>query len=102
MIAPSTAYARLGFGLHQRRCVRNATEHRLARRTGLQMLTQLNPPLLVNTPHGQGRAYLVKDFPPEGRLVWVVFVLATGECISVPDTEIRHLPDGNQCVPLSS
>lgn len=53
------------------------------------MLTQLDPPLPMNTPKGKGNAHFVIDYGPESSLLWVVFMDANGECWAVPNKEIR-------------
>ena len=53
------------------------------------MLTQLNPPLPMSTPKGDGLAHFVIDYGPESHLMWVVFLDASGECWTVPNPEIR-------------
>ena len=53
------------------------------------MLTQLNPPLPMHTPHGDGIAHFVIDYGPEADLLWVVFMDADGACWSVPNPEVR-------------
>jgi hypothetical protein len=53
-------------------------------------ILQLDPPLpLFIVGRGTALAHLVIDYGPEHDLVWVVFMDATGECWSVPNTEIR-------------
>ncbi len=53
------------------------------------MLTQLHPPLPMNTPKGSGYAHFVIDYGPESSLLWVVFMDSDGACWSVPNEEIR-------------
>lgn len=53
------------------------------------MLTQLNPPLPLKTPKGDGLAHLVIDYGPEHDLLWVVFLDADGACWTVPNQEVR-------------
>jgi hypothetical protein len=53
------------------------------------MLTQLNPPLPMKTPKGDGLAHFVIDYGPETNLMWVVFMDADGACWTVPNPEIR-------------
>ncbi len=53
------------------------------------MLTQLNPPLPLETPKGAGVAYAVIDYGPDFDLLWVVFDDATGECWTWPNPKIR-------------
>lgn len=53
------------------------------------MITQLNPPLPLKTPKGDGLAHFVIDYGPEADLMWVVFMDADGTCWTVPNPEIR-------------
>jgi len=53
------------------------------------MLTQLNPPLPLDTPKGPGWAHFLIDYGPESDLLWVVFLNANGACWTVPNPEIR-------------
>jgi len=53
------------------------------------MLTQLNPPLPVETPKGKAVAHFIIDYGPEHDLMWVTFVDATGECWTWPNPKIR-------------
>ena len=53
------------------------------------MITQLNPPLPLETSKGSGLAHFVIDYGPEADLVWVVFMDKDGACWSVPNPEIR-------------
>ena len=57
------------------------------------MLVQLNPPLPLNTPKGDGLAHFVIDYGPEADLLWVVFMDADGACWTVPNPEIRISPN---------
>ena len=58
------------------------------------MLTQLNPPLPLETPKGSGWAHFVIDYGPEGALLWVVFMDADGACWTVPNPEVRMAFNG--------
>lgn len=51
-------------------------------------ITQLNPPLPVQTPKGKALAHLVIDYGPEHDLLWVCFQ-ADGECWTWPNGAIR-------------
>ena len=52
-------------------------------------ITQLDPPLPLDTPKGSGIAHLVIDYGPEHDLMWVVFLDADGACWTVPNPEVR-------------
>jgi hypothetical protein len=53
------------------------------------MITQLNPPLPMETPKGGGWAHFMIDYGPESALLWVVFMDADGACWTVPNPEVR-------------
>lgn len=53
------------------------------------MITQLNPPLALDTVKGQGWAHFVVDYGPEHDLLWVVFMDKDGACWTVPNPEVR-------------
>lgn len=53
------------------------------------MITQLNPPIPLITPKGNGLAHLVIDYGCEYHLIWVVFIDATGECWSYSNPQIK-------------
>lgn len=52
-------------------------------------ITQLNPPIPVDTPKGKALAHFVIDYGPEHNLMWVTFVDASGECWTWPNPKIR-------------
>ncbi len=53
------------------------------------MITQLNPPLPMETSKGGGWAHFLIDYGPESALLWVVFMDADGACWTVPNAEVR-------------
>ena len=53
------------------------------------MITQLNPPLPLETPKGSALAHLVIDYGPEHNLIWVCFIDETGECWSYDNKHVR-------------
>lgn len=53
------------------------------------MITQLNPPLPLDTAKGPGLAHFVIDYGPEADLLWVVFMDKDGACWSVPNPDVR-------------
>jgi hypothetical protein len=57
------------------------------------MITQLNPPLPMKTPKGEGLAHFLIDYGPESNLMWVVFMDADGACWTVPNPEVRLTPN---------
>jgi hypothetical protein len=52
-------------------------------------LTQLNPPLPLETPKGRGWAHAVIDYSQEHDLLWMVFLNEGGECWCFPNSDIR-------------
>jgi hypothetical protein len=52
-------------------------------------VTQLNPPLPLETPRGHGLAHFMIDYGPELHLMWTVFIDATGECWTFQNPDIR-------------
>jgi hypothetical protein len=50
---------------------------------------QLNPPLPMNTPKGEGFAHFLIDYGPESDLYWTVFITATGEIWTFANKEVR-------------
>jgi hypothetical protein len=53
------------------------------------MLTQLNPPIPMDTPKGSGLALAVIDYGLEHNLLWVVAIDDTGEVWCVPNADVR-------------
>jgi hypothetical protein len=53
------------------------------------MITQLNPPIPLETPKGRAFAHLVIDYGIEYDLIWVCFIDETGECWCFRNPEIR-------------
>jgi hypothetical protein len=60
----------------------------MVRKFGTAMITQLNPPLPLETPKSAGMAHFVIDYGPEADLLWVVFMDNDGACWSVPNPEV--------------
>lgn len=52
------------------------------------MLLQLNPPLPLKTPKGDGLCHVLIDYGPETDLLWVVF-LDNGEVWTFGNRDIR-------------
>jgi hypothetical protein len=52
-------------------------------------MLQLNPPLPMNTPKGEGFAHFLIDYGPESDLYWTVFITATGEIWTFSNKEVR-------------
>ena len=52
------------------------------------MITQLNPPLWLQTPKGKALCHFLIDYGPEHDLLWVCFQ-QDGECWTWSNKEIR-------------
>lgn len=57
------------------------------------MILQLNPPLPLKTPKGDGWAHLLIDYGQEHDLLWVVFLNKGGECWTVSNRLITMDPN---------
>jgi hypothetical protein len=55
----------------------------------MSVVTQLNPPLYLETPKGCGWCHLVIDYSQDHHLMWVVFIDATRECWTFENTDIK-------------
>lgn len=53
------------------------------------MMLQLNPPLWVTTPLGEGFAIMVIDYGPYLNSIWVVHLFADGQLVHIESNEIR-------------
>lgn len=53
------------------------------------MIIQIDPPIPINTPKGEGIAHFLIDYGPEHNLYWVSFINDTGECWTYSNQEIR-------------
>jgi hypothetical protein len=52
-------------------------------------MIQLNPPIPMNTPKGEGFAHLMLDYGPESDLYWVVMITETGEIWTYANRYVR-------------
>jgi hypothetical protein len=52
-------------------------------------ILQLNPPIHVMTPLGEGFARLVIDYSPDINTIWVVDLFEDRSCVQVDSAEIR-------------
>lgn len=57
------------------------------------MLTQLNPPLPLESPMGRCWAHAVIDYSQEHNLLWVVFLDESGECWTFSNKDVRLQPN---------
>lgn len=53
------------------------------------MLLQLNPPIPLKTPKGDGLAWLVLDYGAEHNIMWTVAIDDTGEIWTFSNHEVR-------------
>lgn len=53
------------------------------------MMLQLNPPIPISTPKGNGMAWIVIDYGPEFNLMWVVAIDETGEIWTFDNPQVR-------------
>jgi hypothetical protein len=75
-------------------------------------MLQLNPPIPLNTPKGEGLAHVLIDYGPEMDLYWTVFITATGEIWTFSNRKVRadknitigrthpHVPHGEAREPV--
>lgn len=52
-------------------------------------MLQLNPPIPMNTPKGEGFAHILIDYGPESDLYWTVLITATGEIWTYANRLVR-------------
>jgi hypothetical protein len=52
-------------------------------------MLQLNPPIPLCTPKGEGLAHVLIDYGPESDLYWTVFITTTGEIWTFANHEVR-------------
>ena len=57
-------------------------------------ILQLNPPIHVLTPLGDGFARLLIDYGPDINSIWVVDLFENRKCIHVDSSEIRFGENG--------
>jgi hypothetical protein len=70
-------------------------------------MLQLNPPIPMNTPKGEGFAHILIDYGPESDLYWTVLITATGEIWTYANRYVRAaknitLGRTNPSIPASS
>ena len=53
------------------------------------MILQLNPPIWVQTPLGEGHALLVIDYGPAINTVWVVHHFDDGRVVHIDSSDVR-------------
>jgi hypothetical protein len=52
-------------------------------------MLQLNPPIPMNTPKGEGFAHIWIDYGPESDLYWTVLIISTGEIWTYANRYVR-------------
>ncbi|MEO8746125.1 MAG: hypothetical protein ABI379_00465 [Rhodanobacter sp.] len=52
-------------------------------------MLQLNPPIPMNTPKGEGFAHILIDYGPESDLYWTVLITQTGEIWTYANRYVR-------------
>ena len=52
-------------------------------------MLQLNPPIPMNTPKGEGFAHILIDYGPESDLYWTVLITTTGEIWTYANRYVR-------------
>jgi len=52
-------------------------------------MLQLDPPIPMNTPKGEGFAHFVIDYGPESDLYWTVLITETGEIWTYANRHVR-------------
>lgn len=62
-------------------------------------ITQLNPPLWLQTPKGEGLAHFIVDYGAEHDLLWVVFDDKTGEIWAWNNAEVRASANRSMLAP---
>lgn len=53
------------------------------------MITQINPPLPLETPRGSALAHFLIDYGPEYDLLWVCFDDKSGQCWTWNNSMVR-------------
>lgn len=66
------------------------------------MLLQLNPPLWVTTPLGEGHALFLIDYGPSINTVWLVHLFDTGKVTHVDSSEVRVMGNAMWGIPHPS
>lgn len=52
-------------------------------------MLQLDPPIPLTTPKGEGFAHILLDYGPESDLYWTVLITQTGEIWTYANREVR-------------
>lgn len=62
-------------------------------------MLQLNPPLWVTTPLGEGHALIIIDYGPSINTVWVCHLFESGKVVHIDSSEVRVM--GNEMYGIS-
>ena len=63
------------------------------------MMLQLNPPLWVTSPLGEGHALFLIDYGPSINTVWLVHLFETGQVTHIDSSEIRVMGNAMWGIP---
>jgi hypothetical protein len=63
------------------------------------MILQLNPPIWVLTPKGEGFALLIIDYGIHLNSVWVVTIFDTGEVTHIDSNEVKVMGNSMLNIP---
>ena len=63
------------------------------------MMLQLNPPIWVLTPKGEGFALLIIDYGIHLNSVWVVSIFDTGEVTHIDSNEVKVMGNSMLNIP---
>lgn len=63
------------------------------------MILQLNPPIWVLTPKGEGFALLIIDYGIHLNSVWVVSIFDTGEVTHIDSNEVKVMGNSMLNIP---
>lgn len=63
------------------------------------MILQLNPPLYVTTPLGEGHCLFLLDYGPSLNTVWIVHLFADGRVVHVDSSEVRVFGNPMYAIP---
>lgn len=63
------------------------------------MILQLNPPLWVTSPLGEGHALFLIDYGPSINTVWLVHLFESGQVTHIDSSEIRVMGNAMWGIP---
>ncbi len=64
-----------------------------------KMIIQLNPPIWVQTPKGEGDALLIIDYGVHYNTVWVVHLFEDGQVLHFDSSDIRAMGNAMYGIP---